>query len=314
MLICWGSLKVFLKKNYDVSVMSTTPQNVLAITETNLSAVSCDGIFSDLNSFVARRKEDDIVLDLSRLGFVDPYGMGALCLVGRWLSNKYWDITCRLPEDPEIESYLTRMGVFEALEAYVTPDREPKMGRPAVKNESLLEVLEIIAREDIESVLSLIESRVGSILTEELGYTVREITGFKNVVAELCHNILDHSGDRGYLVAQRYSNPKLKKKFAIIGVCDLGIGIRKSLASRFDVSSWTHAQAIGNAIRKEFSREPTRGLGLYIVRQICQAYKGSIHIRSGDSRVYLRGKRTYVHPSVPFPGTQVSITLYEKEL
>ena len=292
--------------------MGNGSDNTFAITEGNLSAASCDGVLADLGAFVAQREEDNIVLDLSRLGFVDPYGMGVLCLAGCHLSNRYWDILCRLPEDADIESYLTRMRVFDALLAYVTLERPPQTGRPPVHNEGLLEVSEIAQRGDIESILGTIDARVGAILSEELRYTVREITGFKNVVAELCHNILDHSGDRGFLVAQRYLNPKLGKKFAIIGVCDLGVGIRASLASRYDVSAWSHAQAISNALRKEFSRAPTRGLGLYIVRQICQQYRGSLHIRSGDTRVYMRGRRSYVHRSASFPGTQVSITLYEK--
>jgi hypothetical protein len=290
----------------------TGSDNTFAIREKNLSAVSCDAVLADLNAFADRRKEDNIVLDLSGLGFVDPYGMGMLSLLGRYLGGRYWDICCRLPSDPGIESYLTRMRVFEALEAYTTLERIPRTGRPPVHNESLLEVIGIEQRADIEGVLGLIEARVGAILSEELGYAVREITDFKHVVAELCHNILDHSGDRGVLVAQRYLNQKLGKKFAIIGVCDLGIGIRQSLAGRFDVSNWTHSQAIANAVRKEFSREIARGLGLYIVNQICRQYRGSLHIRSGDARVYFRGKRSYVHPSTPFSGTQVSITLYEK--
>ena len=292
--------------------MATPSDGVFAVSESNLSASSCDAVLGSLGDFLARREGDDIVLDLSRLGFVDPYGMGLLCLIGRHLGNRYWDVACRLPEDPSAESYLTRMGVFENLSTTMTLERAPKTGRPPVHNESLLEVCRIEEREDIESVLGLIEARVGTILEDELRYSVREITDFKQVVAELCHNILDHSGDRGVLAAQRYLNPKMGKKFAIIAVCDLGIGIRESLATRYDTAEWTHARAIGNAVRKEFSREATRGLGLYIVNRICREHRGSLHIRSGDARVYFRGKRGTVHTSAPFPGTQVSITLYEK--
>ncbi len=286
--------------------------NQLTVTENNLSAVSCDNMLQMVDMFTQKRVEDNIVLDLSELGFVDPYGMGILCLMGRHLSAKYWDIMCRLPLNPDIESYLTRMKVFDVLSSYVTLERMPQIGHPPVHNERLLEVVAIEARQDIEQVLGVLEARVVSILSDELHYTVREITGFKNVVAELCHNIIDHSGDKGFVVAQRYVNHKLNKKFAIIGVCDLGMGIRKSLSSRHDVSQWSHGHAIKMAIQKDFSRGDTRGLGLFIVRQICQENGGSLHIRSGDERVYIRGNRVYVHSSAPFPGTQVSITLYEK--
>ena len=59
-----------------------TSENTLVITENNLSAVSCDDVMRDLDVFMQRRREDNIVLDLSQLGFVDPYGMGMLCLIG----------------------------------------------------------------------------------------------------------------------------------------------------------------------------------------------------------------------------------------
>ncbi len=286
--------------------------NTLEIAEQNLSAVSCDNVLRNLGAFWSQRDEDNIVLDLSNLGFVDPYGMGILCLIGRHLSAKYWDITCRLPENSDVERYLTRMKVFDALKSYVTVARAPQTGQPRTRNESLLEITTIEQRSDIEQVLSVIESRVGAILSEELHYTVREITGFKNVVAELCHNILDHSGDKGFVVAQRYTNHRLNRKFAIIGVCDLGIGIRESLSTGHDAAHWSHSQAIKMATQKTVSRGDTRGLGLYIVKQICQENSGRLHIRSGDERVYIRGDEMWVYPSALFPGTQVSIALYEK--
>lgn len=293
--------------------MSSNADATLSISEANLSATSCDAVLADLNRLMEHGSGDRVVLDLSRLGFVDPYGMAMLTQIGRVMGSRFWEMVCRLPSDPDIESYLVRMGVLDAIREYATFDRPPHTERQPLRNEALLEICPIGRRDDVEQVLALIESRVSSILHEELGYEVREITDFKQVVSELCHNILDHSGDRGVLAAQRYVSQK-QGKFAILSVCDLGMGIRESLASRFDVTRWPHSEAITRAMRKEFSREPTRGLGLYIVRQICQQYRGSLHIRSGDQRVYFRGKRSHVLPSAMFPGTQVSITLYEKSV
>jgi hypothetical protein len=286
---------------------------VFEIEEQNLSAKGVDGVLQRCEAFCKEARHDAMTLDLSGLGFVDPYGMAILCLLGRKLSQQFWDIDCVLPKNPDIESYLTRMGVFGLLKEGVLLSRKPEMGRAPVENESLIEVCEISGRADVETALTRVESRVGSILEIELNYSVKEITWFKNVIAELCHNIVDHSGDRGYLVAQRYTNHKLGRKFAMIAVCDLGIGIRESLATRYDVSSWSHGKAITNAVKKTFSRDTARGLGLYVVRTICDDCKGSLHIRSGDSRVYFRGNRSRVYPSGNFPGSQVSITLYERQ-
>ena len=82
---------------------------------------------------------------------------------------------------------------------------------------------------------------------------------------------------------------------------------------RYDAADWSHGTAILNSLRKHFSRDATRGLGLYIVNQICNRYNGSLHIRSGDTRVYIRGRRHWEHASVHFPGTQIAIALYQRE-
>ncbi|MDD5584333.1 MAG: hypothetical protein PHV55_04690, partial [Candidatus Omnitrophica bacterium] len=82
------------------------------------------------------------------------------------------------------------------------------------------------------------------------------------------------------------------------------------LGKRYDVSSWSHSDAIVQALKKEFSAFPNRGLGLYMVSKITKDYGGALHVRSGDARVYIRynarGSQT-----VLFPGTQVSISLSE---
>ena len=268
---------------------------VFRVTGENLSAISCDAVLRQFAQFVEGRPQDNIVLDLSGLTFVDPYGMGMLCLIARHLSRTFWDISCRMPEAEALRSYLARMNVLSALRQFVSFEEEAVPPRHAASNEALLEVTPITRRDDVESVLRLIGQRVSAILAEELNYKDREIAGFKNVVAELCHNILDHSFDRGYVAAQRYVDHRRGKKFAIIGVGDLGIGIRQSLATRYDVTAWTHATAIANAVRKQFSRDPTRGLGLYVVSRICHEYGGGLHIRSGDARVTIRGRSLYRH-------------------
>ncbi len=279
----------------------------------NLSAISCDGVLRQFAQFVEGRRQDNIVLDLSGLTFVDPYGMGMLCLIARHLSQTFWDIACRMPEAEAVRSYLARMNVLSALSEFTSLEGGAVPPRHVASHEGLLEVTPIARRDDVESVLRLIGQRVSAILAEELNYKDREIAGFKNVVAELCHNVLDHSFDRGYVAAQRYMDHRRGKKFAIIGVCDLGIGIRGSLAMRYNVSAWTHATAIANAVRKQFSRDPTRGLGLYVVNRICHDYGGGLHIRSGDARVYIRGRSAYRNETAPFPGTQISITLYQSD-
>lgn len=258
---------------------------------------------------------DDLEVDMRSLHFIDPYGLLALCLLARYGRMLASRVVFRLPQAYALRTYLGRVRFAEALDGIdlVGPALVVDQDREKAESEALLEITRIEEQVDVEAVLGKIGQRVEAILAEELCYTEVEINQFKNVVAELCHNILDHSMNWGYLTIQRYLDPRVGKKYVVIGVGDLGIGIKKSLSVRYESSAWSHGEAILNSLKKHFSRDTTRGLGLYIVNQICNRYNGSLHIRSGDTRVYIRGHRHWEHVSTHFPGTQLAITLYQRD-
>lgn len=255
-------------------------------------------------------------LDLSGLRFITPYGLVVLCLMGRYARTICERVVYRMPQASTLRSYLGRVRFAEALSGLVElagPGLLVDQDREKSESEALLEITRIEERVDVESVLNHIGQRVEAILAEELGYREVEINQFKNVVAELCHNILDHSMNWGYVTAQRYRNPRNNRKYVVIGVGDLGIGIKKSLSQHHEVGGWSHGAAMAKSLQKHFSRDPSRGLGLYIVNQICHRYDGNLHIRSGDTRLYIRGHRQTEFVSCPFPGTMVSIALYQRD-
>ena len=258
---------------------------------------------------------DDLQVDLRGLRFIDPYGLLSLCLMARYARTLSSRVVFHLPQAYALRSYLGRVRFAEAVDGIdlAGPTLPVDQGREKIDSEALLEITRIEERVDVETVLGNIGQRVESILAEELRYAEVEINQFKNVVAELCHNILDHSENWGYLTAQRYMDSRVGKKYVVIGVGDFGIGIKKSLSTGHDTAEWTHGKAILNSLRKHFSRDESRGLGLFIVNQICNRYNGSLHIRSGDTRVYIRGQRHWEHVSTHFPGTQIAITLYQRD-
>ncbi|MCY4606503.1 MAG: hypothetical protein OXE49_19900, partial [Gemmatimonadetes bacterium] len=216
-------------------------------------------------------------VDLRPLHFIDPYGLVTLCLMARYGDALSSRVVFHLPEAFALRTYLGRVRFAAAVDEVelAGPTLIVDQEREKEESEALLEITRIEERADIETVLGKIGQRVEAILAEELRYTEVEINQFKNVVAELCHNILDHSENWGYLTAQRYLDSRVGKKYVVIGVGDLGIGIKKSLSIRHDVADWSHGTAILNSLQKHFSRDETRGLGLYIVNQICNRYNGS---------------------------------------
>lgn len=254
-------------------------------------------------------------VDLGEVVFIPPFGLVILCLMGRYARTLCPQVQYRLPRSPQLRRYLARMRFDEAVAGFAQlsgPPLATDQDRAIPDSEALLELTRIEERVDVERVLERIADRVEVILAAELQYTPVEINRFKNVVAELCHNILDHSTTWGYVAVQRYQDPRTRTKYAVIGVGDLGIGIKKSLAHRYEVEDWTHAQAILNSLKKNCSRDPARGLGLYVVEQICRRYDGNLQIKSGDTRVYIRGRRHFEHRSAFFPGTLLSISLCQR--
>ena len=287
----------------------------LLVAQEQLTPRTVDELLGEFSRQMHGGGKDTARLDMSAVGFIAPYGLVALCLLGRYARTVWPQVVFRLPSSFALRSYLGRVRFAEALEGIVElegPELVVDEGREKTESEALLEITRIEERVDVENVLGHIGQRVEAILAAELHYTEIEINQFKNVVAELCHNILDHSLNWGYVTAQRYLDARAGKKYVVIGVGDLGIGIKKSLAHRFDVSQWSHGTAIVNSLRKHVSRDQERGLGLFVVNRICHRYNGSLHLRSGDTRVYIRRGRQSEYPATLFPGTMLSIVLYQR--
>jgi hypothetical protein len=287
----------------------------LLVAQEQLTPRTADELISKFGGGMHLTSDPVAQLDMDKVEFIAPYGLVVLCLLGRYAKTIWPRVVFRLPASYALRSYLGRVRFAEALQGIVElegPDLVVDEGREKTDSEALLEITRIEERVDVENVLGYIGQRVEAILAEELHYAEKEINQFKNVVAELCHNILDHSMNWGYVTAQRYLDARSGKKYVVIGVGDLGIGIKKSLAHRFDVGQWSHGTAIVNSLRKHVSRDEARGLGLYIVNSICHQYNGSLHLRSGDTRVYIRRGRQAQYLASYFPGTMLSIVLYQR--
>lgn len=295
---------------------------VIGVDINSLNAVTMDNLFERVDALL---KEENIheypsvEIDLQKVEFLDPYGLVCLCLLGRYLKNTFHDVFLVLPDDQSLQSYLSIMNFPHfAQQSMILKNANYIMDIPEKPGyEVLLELTRIETKDkghqrDIKNITNEILERVGIILENELNFKEKEISNFSTIISELCYNIKDHSEDEGFVTAQRYTRKSDGKKYVVIGVGDLGIGIKNSLGKRFNASGWSHLDAIIKAIRKEYSTFPNRGLGLYMVSKIIRDYGGALHIRSGDSRLYLRFTARGVKTCL-FPGTQISIGLSEIE-
>lgn len=277
----------------------------------NLTAVTMDTVFAEAAALGYGRSDggvEKLRLILEDVKFIDPYGLVGLWCVLRYLKRRHHAVVVIPPSDPVLQGYLRRMN-FPAVTSNIAALERNVGGRGSTgPSDVLLEMTPIEQQADVEQVIRNVLGRIRRILERELGYGERDVTAFCTVLAEACTNICDHSEDTGVVAAQRYTQ-RGGPRYVVVGVADLGIGIRQSLATRYpQAARWSHIQAIVNALQKEYSRHPDRGLGLLMVAKIVGEYRGSLHLRSGDARLYLRHRARRLAAG-PFPGTQLAISL-----
>lgn len=277
----------------------------------NLTAVTMDTVFAEAAALVAGHSDggaEELRFILEDVKFIDPYGLVGLWCVLRYLKRRHHAVVVIPPTDRELQGYLRRMN-FPAVTSPIAGLEGTVGGRGSSgPSDVLLEMTPIEQQADVEQVIRNMLGRIRRILESELGYGERDVTAFCTVLAEACTNIFDHSEDIGVVAAQRYRQ-RGGTRYVIVGVADLGIGIRRSLATRYrQAARWSHIQAIVNALQKEYSRHPDRGLGLFMVSKIVGEYRGSLHLRSGDARLYLRHRARRLAAG-PFPGTQLAVSL-----
>lgn len=252
-------------------------------------------------------------LDLSGVTFMAPAGLTGLIQSVLYLRRAGWSVGAVFPENEGTAMYLVRMGFKRAARGRCRCLSAPRGKRRYAASTALIELTPIQDSGDVDALMGGLTKRVAGILEKELGYSGADVGNFTNVISELCRNIIDHSGEVGFVAAQRYHRKTDGQGFALISVGDIGVGLRATLGQRYPVESWADETVLVRALLPEYSRHPNRGLGLTFVKQVCQRYRGSLHIRSGSGHLYIRGTAARSFNAGWFPGTQVSISLAQRE-
>lgn len=264
-----------------------------------------------------------VLFDATHVRWVDPYGMVGLLCSGSVAKRNGELPLLKLPDNPDVVSYLTRMHFFPHAETIFelsgTPQR--KSGHEA-GSDVLLEVTAINSHQDVHSVVDLVNERGIAILTKQLLYPLREAFQFSVILSEVCQNIIEHAEAPGWVATQTYTwTRKLGgKRVVVIAVMDLGIGFRKSLASthatRYPEGGWTDAAALESAFMHGQTRhhDPGRGQGLQQIRKLVARWGGRVSVRSGTARIadippWDEHGRTLETGLPHLPGAQIGIIL-----
>ena len=259
------------------------------------------------------------VMDLSEVTFIDPYGMVGVLEAGRYLVSGNNRRTLLLPESQDVLKYLERMDFFRFADCYFNIVSE----KPAISDkflrssfsDVLLEITPISKSDDIHFIAGRVRKRARKILTKHLHYDERAIDGFIVALSEVCQNIIEHSGNTGYVGIQKYHFQKISRNVVKFAVMDLGTGFRESLSERVLIKN--DIDAIEKALLQGMSRykDIGRGHGLAAVRRFVNQWKGKISIRSGTAKLSIIPEWTWGKEKETdltfFPGSQINIMLPE---
>jgi hypothetical protein len=233
---------------------------------------------------------DELLFDARHVRWADPYGMTGLLAIGAKLRNEGGSPLIRLPEAPDVLSYLGRMGFLRLVGDSFEVHGDARARRNGASS-VLLEITPINSHEDVHGVIDHVMDRAGTILTERLHYSRVDAGMFSMILSEVCQNIIEHAEAGGWVGIQTYNWAKrLGRQVVVIAVMDLGVGFRGSLArehaARFG-DRWSDATALEAAFIHGTTRfrDPGRGQGLKQIRRRVTGWGGKVSIRSGTARI-----------------------------
>ena len=263
--------------------------------------------------------EQRALFDGTHVRWVDPYGMVGLLAVGVVAGQRAERPLLRLPESPEVASYLGRMGFFEHADTVFELHGAPRRARVEGVSDVLLEITAINSHADVHAVIDLVNERGLAILTRQLHYPIQEAFQFSVILSEVCQNIIEHAEAPGWVATQTYNwTRRLGRKVVVIAVMDLGIGFRASLAAAHAArheGQWSDAAALEAAFMHGQTRfhDPGRGQGIQQIRKQVARWQGKISIRSGSARIADVpdwDDSPLLEPDLPWlPGAQIGIIL-----
>lgn len=259
-----------------------------------------------------------VIVDARHTTWASPFGLTALLAVAQSREVRPSFVP---PEAENTLSYWSRTGFFKHAEQLYDFGRSVPRARPAGESTVLLEITAVSQAGHVHDVVERIQERSKAILHEGLRLDPRATIGFSMTLSEACQNIVEHAGRGGWVAVQTYTYRKrLGRRVVVIGVCDTGIGFRRSLeqnSARPRSDRWDDGQALEQAVLRNVSRftDPGRGQGLAGIRRYVNKWDGKLSIRSGTARISIKPDWDDEPPMAEdlpfFPGAQVQITIPE---
>jgi len=196
--------------------------------------------------------------------------------------------------------YLARMGVG----AIATVAGRAYRALPAAGR--FMPLSQIASRNDHEAVKRAVDG-VCDLMVRNFDDSRSFLPAFEWAVQELVDNVVVHSETPTPAVVCGQVYPVQRR--VDVGICDFGIGIRGSLASRFAFTS--DREAIERAVERGVTRDPAvgQGNGLAGARLIAASNGGTLRLRSGGLELQFEAERSTAMQIPVLPGTGVCLRL-----
>lgn len=290
------------------------------------SDTSEKSIFSFCDEIESNAGEEQIIIDFSKMGRIEPFTMVYVAKFIREFNknNQETTITCRGFQDKD---YAANMAFFRAFG--LKYGREPNCteGNDRFVPYTILRTQTIVdeASKEWKQGQDIIEKRsekLARILSQQEGTNLVDALTFS--IREIMRNVYEHSQSRSIEYCAQYWPSYHKVEIAI---ADNGIGLRESLKSNPHIEVATDSDAIQQALMPAISSKNYKGakidtsnpwhnsgFGLYMSNRICRL-GGSFLICSGDHGIKLNevGKE---HIDLPHKclGTVVRMVLNTSKL
>lgn len=280
-----------------------------------------------------RTATDDIILDASRLHFIDPLGMATL----RSLFEQIAPVKAIRIDflSVDLTSYLARMDFFKDLD--IDGVDLSNIGNRHDRGSSLLEITKVTEHHEADKVASQLAVALTGKLTHSdpnapvsEGETRNDFDAYcgpiEYALKELLDNSLTHArregrGDAAVWVACQFYPRRDLVRLAIV---DNGCGFLATLRNHPELADKTHRGAIEAALRPRVScnrgvlasilGSENQGIGLTTTAKIAEIAGGRVLVTSGDTIHDTHTKLSTVLEASAWAGVSVSFQCRRERL
>ena len=172
-----------------------------------------EAVVRDFSQATAHR----LLFDATHVRWADPYGMVGLLALGHVARERGELPILKLPESPDVLSYMGRMKFFEHADGIFELNGTRVRGRDG-GSDVLLEITAINSHADVHTVVDLVNRRGTDILRSQLHYPLTESIQFSVVLSEVCQNIIEHAEAGGWVLARDLDQVSLGELYEATGL------------------------------------------------------------------------------------------------